>query len=246
MEYKDYYRTLGVDKGASEKEIKAAYRKLARQYHPDMNPATSKPKPSSKRSTRPTRCFATLRSGKNTTGWDPTGKLMNAPARIPQGLTGANGRRVVPAEHAHGLSTAISTICLGRGLSQTSSNRSSVGPPGKRDALPLHGPRGARCRAPGGDHARRGVPGDATCPVDRQPAHRGQDSRRCADGIARACGRRRRPRHERRAGRRPVPRGTGPAARGVSTRWRRLAVRSACEPLHGDPGRRDGRAHAHR
>jgi molecular chaperone DnaJ len=34
---KDYYKTLGVDKKASEKEIKDAYRKLARKYHPDAN-----------------------------------------------------------------------------------------------------------------------------------------------------------------------------------------------------------------
>ncbi|MDB5109888.1 MAG: cbpA [Mucilaginibacter sp.] len=38
MAFIDYYQTLGVAKNASEKDIKNAYRKLARKYHPDLNP----------------------------------------------------------------------------------------------------------------------------------------------------------------------------------------------------------------
>src|SRR6185436_4558444 len=38
MAKRDYYDVLGVPRSASEKEIRQAYRKLARQYHPDLNP----------------------------------------------------------------------------------------------------------------------------------------------------------------------------------------------------------------
>jgi len=38
VDFRDYYSTLGVAKTASAKEIKQAFRKLARKYHPDVNP----------------------------------------------------------------------------------------------------------------------------------------------------------------------------------------------------------------
>ena len=38
MDFIDYYKVLGINKNATESDIKGAYRKLARKLHPDLNP----------------------------------------------------------------------------------------------------------------------------------------------------------------------------------------------------------------
>src|SRR5690348_7772544 len=42
MDYKDYYKILGVARGAGTDDIKKAFRKLARKHHPDVNPGDKK------------------------------------------------------------------------------------------------------------------------------------------------------------------------------------------------------------
>jgi curved DNA-binding protein len=71
MKYKDYYKTLGVARGASEDEIKKAYRKLARKYHPDV----SKEPDAKDRFQDVSEAYETLRDKEKRAAYDNLGRF---------------------------------------------------------------------------------------------------------------------------------------------------------------------------
>lgn len=68
---KDYYETLGVEKKASQEDLKKAYRRLARKYHPDMNPGI---KSSEEKFKEISEAYAVLSDEKKRREYDSTGK----------------------------------------------------------------------------------------------------------------------------------------------------------------------------
>ncbi|CAB5711180.1 Curved DNA-binding protein [Delftia tsuruhatensis] len=86
MDYKDYYRILGLDRGASTDEIKKAYRKLARKYHPDV----SKEADASQRMAEVNEANAVLSDPEKRAAYDA---LADGPRR---GTTGTGGFQPPP------------------------------------------------------------------------------------------------------------------------------------------------------
>ena len=72
MEYRDYYKLLGVDRKASDKEIKRAYRKLALQHHPDKNPGN---KQAEEKFKEINEAYQVLSDGEKRSRYDQLGEL---------------------------------------------------------------------------------------------------------------------------------------------------------------------------
>jgi curved DNA-binding protein len=69
MKYKDYYKILGVERGASDEEVKKAYRKLARKYHPDV----SKEPNAKEKFQEASEAYETLKDKEKRAGYDSLG-----------------------------------------------------------------------------------------------------------------------------------------------------------------------------
>ncbi|HZI66002.1 MAG TPA: J domain-containing protein [Thermoanaerobaculia bacterium] len=88
MKKRDYYDVLGVARGASDADVKKAYRRLARKLHPDVNPGD---KTSQKRFQEVQEAYDVLKDGEKRRAYDRFGHAASAPGFDPGAASGGFG-----------------------------------------------------------------------------------------------------------------------------------------------------------
>ncbi len=91
VKFQDYYELLGVDRKATDKEIKSAYRKLARKWHPDLHPAAEK-KEAEEQFKKINEAYEVLKDPEKRERYDRLGSRWKDGQDF-QGATGPNGAR---------------------------------------------------------------------------------------------------------------------------------------------------------
>lgn len=81
VSYKDYYKLLGVERGAKTEDISKAYKKLARKHHPDLNPGDKQAEEKFKEINEAYECSRIRKSAGFTINWGPIGSTANSPGR---------------------------------------------------------------------------------------------------------------------------------------------------------------------
>ncbi len=102
-ETKDYYETLGIDLGANEQEVKDAYRRLAKKYHPDISTEDSQHEPNADKFREVAEAYAVLSVYESRLEYNNarTRKLAASPER--------SATPVEVQEYSHVASTVVST-----------------------------------------------------------------------------------------------------------------------------------------
>lgn len=109
MEYKDYYKILGVDRSASEADIKKAFRKLAHKYHPDV----SKEKDAEAKFKDVNEAYQTLSDPEKKAAYDQLGQRREGSSlnSLPDGAVSAAVLRTALKALILAVADLISLIC---------------------------------------------------------------------------------------------------------------------------------------
>ena len=159
MDFKDYYSTLGVAKTATEKEIKQAFRKLARKHHPDVNPGDKAAETQFKEINEayevlgdPDKRKKYDELGANWRMYEQAGAPAAGPVagrRLERQLRAAAARRRLPHDDRRGDARDVRRRATRSPISSTRSS-AARGAPTSRGRR-TRGGRGAGARAPGRD-----------------------------------------------------------------------------------------------